>query len=168
MSFFLVTLHIIGKIPADEYNRPLPCILLEDSDDIILTSSVDKTLNYDEDFSYGDLDRGVIDGSGAEFWGIPGIGYIQLNEFRPNLLVMNRTTNVLIEYIVFRDAPLYTMNLVDMNELTIRYISIVARRSQYYGHGLIDLTAFNTDGIDVSGHNVHVHDSDIWNQVSCC
>lgn len=98
--------------------------------------------------------------------GIPGIGYIQLNEFRPDLLVMNRTTNVLIEYLIFRDAPLYTLHLVDMNVLTIRYISIVARRSDMDGHGLLDLTAFNTDGIDVSGHNVYIHDADIWNQVS--
>jgi polygalacturonase len=27
--------------------------------------------------------------------------------------------------------------------------------------------SFNTDGIDVSGHNVHVHDVSIWNQDDC-
>jgi polygalacturonase len=31
----------------------------------------------------------------------------------------------------------------------------------------LDCHRFNTDGIDVSGHNVHVHDVDIWNQDDC-
>jgi hypothetical protein len=29
------------------------------------------------------------------------------------------------------------------------------------------LFSFNTDGIDISGHNVHVHDVTIWNQDDC-
>ena len=30
---------------------------------------------------------------------------------------------------------------------------------------VIDMTAFNTDGFDVSGKNVWIHDCQIWNQV---
>ena len=30
---------------------------------------------------------------------------------------------------------------------------------------IIDMTAFNTDGFDVSGKNVWIHDCQIWNQV---
>ena len=30
---------------------------------------------------------------------------------------------------------------------------------------VIDMTAFNTDGFDVSGMNVWIHDCQIWNQV---
>ena len=53
----------------------------------------------------------------------------------------------------------------------------------YVGHGLVDLTAFNTDGFDVSGkelnccnhsqtldhlgRNVWIHDVAIWNQDDC-
>ena len=32
-------------------------------------------------------------------------------------------------------------------------------------HNIIDMTAFNTDGFDVSGRNVWIHDCTIWNQV---
>ena len=38
------------------------------------------------------------------------------------------------------------------------------RRSNWNSHNLVELTAFNTDGFDVSGRNVHIHDCDIWNQ----
>ncbi len=38
------------------------------------------------------------------------------------------------------------------------------RRSDWNSHNLVELTAFNTDGFDVSGRNVHIHDCDIWNQ----
>ena len=31
-------------------------------------------------------------------------------------------------------------------------------------HSLMELTAFNTDGFDVSGRDVHIHDCDIWTQ----
>ena len=34
-------------------------------------------------------------------------------------------------------------------------------------HSLTELTAFNTDGFDVSGEYVHIHDCDIWNQDDC-
>jgi len=32
------------------------------------------------------------------------------------------------------------------------------------GHNLIDMTAFNTDGFDVQGKNVWIHDCNVWNQ----
>ena len=42
-----------------------------------------------------------------------------------------------------------------------------ARRTNEDHHGLIDLTAFNTDGFDVTGRNVWIHDCTIWNQDDC-
>eukprot|EP01051_Picozoa_sp_SAG22_P010761 SAG22_NODE_987_length_6142_cov_3.152242_3_plen_183_part_00 len=41
------------------------------------------------------------------------------------------------------------------------------RRSNADGHGGVEMTAFNTDGFDVSGDNVHIHDCSIWNQDDC-
>ena len=35
------------------------------------------------------------------------------------------------------------------------------------GPGTIDTTAFNTDGFDVSGDHVYIHDCSIWNQDDC-
>lgn len=162
---------------TNHYDRPEPGILLDDSRDILISSP--EPYEYDGngddndsdneiiDSDYGRHKRGIVDGHGADYWGIPGIGYLQLVEFRPDLLVMNRTSNALIEYIIFRDSGLYTLHLHDMDNLKIRYTSIVARRTTDASHGGYDLSAFNTDGIDVSGNNVHVHDVDIWNQDDC-
>jgi hypothetical protein len=160
---------------VNHWNRPEPCILIEDSMNIIVTSP--EPANYNSkngneevkyvDYNYGSKKRGIIDGHGSDYWGVPFIGYLQLIEFRPDLLVMNRTSNVLIEYIIFRDAGLYTMFLLDVDNLEVRYTSIVARRTHDDGHSFLDLSAFNTDGIDVSGNDVYIHDVDIWNQDDC-
>lgn len=161
---------------VNHWDRPEPCILLEDSKNIVVTSP-DPAKNYNVqeqnmedgyiDYDYGIKKRGIIDGHGSDYWGVPFIGYIQLIEFRPDLLVMNRTSNVLIEYLILRDSGLYTMFLLDVENLEVRYTSIVARRTLEDGHSLLDLSAFNTDGIDVSGNNVYIHDVDIWNQDDC-
>eukprot|EP01047_Picozoa_sp_COSAG01_P064439 COSAG01_NODE_8526_length_2752_cov_29.698455_2_plen_476_part_00 len=46
-------------------------------------------------------------------------------------------------------------------------VHINNRRTNADGHGVIDETAFNTDGFDVSGDNVWIHDCSIWNQDDC-
>ena len=46
----------------------------------------------------------------------------------------------------------------------IRNCEISARRTDQDHHGIIDLTAFNTDGFDVDGKNVWIHDCTIWDQ----
>jgi hypothetical protein len=175
--------HRPNETYVNHYDRPEPCILIEDSEDIIISSpdpasssdsangNGDDNGNNDDEYfidtAYANAKRGIIDGHGSDYWGIPFIGYVQLIEFRPDLLVLNRTTNVLIEYLIFRDAPLYTLHLHDQENLEIRYTSVVARRTHDDGHNLYDLSAFNTDGIDVSGNDVYVHDVDIWTQDDC-
>ena len=42
-----------------------------------------------------------------------------------------------------------------------------AKRTDQDHHGIIDMTAFNTDGFDVSGRNVWIHDCSVWNQDDC-
>ena len=42
-----------------------------------------------------------------------------------------------------------------------------ARWDRQDKHDLLDLQAFNTDGFDVTGRNVYIHDSVIWNQDDC-
>jgi hypothetical protein len=159
---------------VNHWDRPEPCILIEDSINITITSPDPANNNAQEmdegyiiDYDYGIKKRGILDGHGSDYWGVPFIGYMQLIEFRPDLLVMNRTSNVLIEYLILRDSGLYTMFLLDVDNLEVRYTSIVARRTHDDGHSLLDLSAFNTDGIDVSGNNVYIHDVDIWNQDDC-
>ena len=111
--------------------------------------------------------EGRIDGNGPQWWGIPFWGYLQITEHRPYLMEFNRTTDLTISNLLFKDSPLYTMRLESVNQVEIHDISIISRRTNSELHTLLDLSAFNTDGIDVSGHNVWIHDVDIWTQDDC-
>jgi hypothetical protein len=49
--------------------------------------------------------------------------------------------------------------------LEVRHCDIVARRAPNSStHDAYDLTAFNTDGFDVTGNDVWIHDVNVWNQ----
>jgi polygalacturonase len=132
-------------------NDPSACLRIDGSHNVTVTSS----------------GRGLIDGRGPQWWGIPLIGFLEVKENRPRLVVFNQTKDLLIENIILQDSPYHTLYLEAVNRAEVRHISVVARRTEREGHSWIDLTAFNTDGIDVSGHNVHIHDVDIWTQDDC-
>jgi polygalacturonase len=51
--------------------------------------------------------------------------------------------------------------------LIVRHSDVSARITDIPWHGLIDMQAFNTDGFDVTGRNVHIHDCRVWNQDDC-
>jgi polygalacturonase len=108
--------------------------------------------------------EGTLDGNGKKWWGIPGIGYLIREENRPRLLRVNGGKNLLIENIFFKNSPYWTTNFNDMDGLEIRHSKIDARRTDKDGHDIVDMTAFNTDGFDVSGKNVWIHDCTVWNQ----
>lgn len=141
-----------ADLDIDKFPHPFPaCITVVNSRNITVTS------NY----------RGLIDGRGSQWWGIPMIGYLQTVENRPRLLRFNTTEDLLIEKIILQDSPYHTLYLDAVNRVEVRDMSIVARRTEEDGHTWVDLTAFNTDGIDISGTNVWVHDVDIWVQDDC-
>ena len=52
-------------------------------------------------------------------------------------------------------------------DVTTFLLSASARRTNEDHHGIIDLTAFNTDGFDVTGRNVWIHDCVVWDQDDC-
>lgn len=107
---------------------------------------------------------GTFDGNGAAWWGIPGIGYLVRGKDRPPLLVVDYANDFLLENMLFHQAPRFNFQSRGLNNATIRYCEVSARRTSEDSHGAIDSTAFNTDGFDVSGHNIHIHDSTVWNQ----
>ena len=72
--------------------------------------------------------------------------------------------DLLFENLIFKDSPRWTFLARNVDNLEIRYCEISARRTDDDHHGIIDLTAFNTDGFDVSGKNVWIHDCAVWNQ----
>jgi len=110
---------------------------------------------------------GSLDGQGATWWGIPGIGYLLRGENRPRLIEVKGGRDLLFENWYFKNSPYWTFWVHDVDGLEVRHCEISARRNDNDHHNIIDMTAFNTDGFDVTGRNVWIHDCVIWDQDDC-
>lgn len=130
----------------------MECIEFVNTTDIIITSSIN---------------RGILDGSGYIWWGELFLGYLIHEENRPRLLKITHSSNIVLEYILFIHSPYWTFWGFIVDNLIIRYCQIYNKRSMSEFHSLYDITAFNTDGFDVSGKNIHMHDLIIWTQDDC-
>lgn len=80
---------------------------------------------------------------------------------------MHNATDILVENIYFNRSAYWTTLFDDVARLEIRHCRIEARRSDADTHDVDNLGAFNTDGFDIAGRDVWVHDVDIWNQDDC-
>jgi hypothetical protein len=141
--------------PRDPHTRQVrECFFFEQLNYVTFTSSL----------THGK--KGVIDGSGVLWWGL--VEYLLIEENRPRLLSIYNSTNLLVENLLLKDSPYWTFFANDVANLEIRYTDVDARRRpdiQY--HDLSEMTAFNTDGFDVAGTNVWIHDCNIWNDDDC-
>ena len=109
--------------------------------------------------------KGTLEGNGAKWWGIPGIGYLERGENRPRLMQIDSGTDILVENLFFHNSPYWTFWADSAQNLEIRFSDIVAKRSADADtHNVYEMSAFNTDGFDVSGDNVWIHDVNVWNQ----
>lgn len=107
---------------------------------------------------------GTLDGSGARWWGVPGVGYLVRGKNRPPLMAVDNATRFVLERIRFLNSPRFNFISSGLQNATIRFCEVSARRTDADSHSPIDLTAFNTDGFDISGRNIHIHDCSVWNQ----
>jgi polygalacturonase len=110
---------------------------------------------------------GTLKGMGQNWWWWPFLGYHKFEEDRPRLLHIDRGTDILIKDILFLDSPYWTTELHGVERLEIDGCGISARRSNSDGHSMMDISAFNTDGFDISGHDVYVHDCNCYAQDDC-
>lgn len=134
--------------PRDESGNVYECFHFYNFTDVLFTSSSVGTLN----------------GNGLRWWGIPGLGYLHYTENRPRLFHVDDSMNLVVENILFLDSPYWTFLVSGVDGLEVRHSEISARRTNFENHTLIDMTAFNTDGFDVTGKNVWIHDCTIWCQ----
>ncbi|RYH29912.1 hypothetical protein EON65_06860 [archaeon] len=125
------------------------CIYLTDIEKVVFTSS----------------GKGTLDGNGTEWWG--AIKFLKYQEDRPRLMHILRSKDVLVENLLFKNSPYWTFWSEESDGLLIRHSDVDARWTNADKHTMIDLQAFNTDGFDVTGKNVHIHDCNIWNQDDC-
>ena len=139
----------IRRWPRGADGRVLPCLCLEDLRHVTLTSATGG---------------GVLDGNGKRWWGVPGLGYLVRGEDRPRLLEIRGASEVLVERLSLVNAPYWTFWAHGVDGLEVRHTQIDARRTEAERHDLLDMTAFNTDGFDVSGARVWIHDCRIWCQ----
>jgi len=109
--------------------------------------------------------KGTFDGRGREWWG--AARYLDIAENRPRIMHIKYSSNILVENLLFKDSPYWTFWAEYSDGLVIRYSDVDARITEADKHTLLDLSAFNTDGFDVTGKNVHIHDCNIWNQDDC-
>ena len=58
---------------------------------------------------------------------------------------------MLVENLLLKDSPYWTTLFEQVSDLEISGCGVVARRTGAEAHGLIDITAFNTDGFDLAG-----------------
>ena len=92
---------------------------------------------------------------------MPLVGYLMHAENRPRLLRVQKSTDILVENLLLNNPPFWATKFHDVRRLEIRWVGINARRTAAHGHPLIDLTAFNTDGFDISGQHIWIHDCEI-------
>eukprot|EP00043_Microstomoeca_roanoka_P003609 m.44775 g.44775 ORF g.44775 m.44775 type:complete len:440 (+) comp12130_c0_seq1:309-1628(+) len=129
--------------------RVYECMQLENVVNLTLTSS----------------GKGTIDGHGHVWWG--AVEYLLIGENRPKMLYIHNASGLFFENILFKNSPYYHVMAEDVEDVVIRYCDVDARRDKAQKHDLFDLTAFNTDGFDIAGRNVHIHDCNIWNDDDC-
>ncbi len=142
----------IDQWPRNENGDVLECIHLKVVERVKITGS----------------GSGVLDGAGQKWWGVPGVGYLVREENRPRLLHVERGSHVLVENIFLKDSPYWTFLAEHVKHLEIRYSKIDARRTSSSSHDILDLTAFNTDGFDMSHcDDVYIHDCSVINQDDC-
>ena len=88
-------------------------------------------------------------------------------EDRPRLFSLVNATNVKVENWHFLQSPYWTFTAFDVAGLEISHCAIDNRITKDDSHGIWNLDAFNTDGFDVAGRDIHIHDCTVWNQDDC-
>ena len=109
--------------------------------------------------------RGTLDGSGSSWWGY--INYLLHGEDRPRLFSLLNATDTLVERWTFRNSAYWTFTAFDVLNLEIFNCHISNRVNDDDKHDISNLAAFNTDGFDVAGKNIYIHDCTVWNQDDC-
>jgi polygalacturonase len=109
--------------------------------------------------------RGTLYGSGESWWGY--IQYLIHGENRPRLFALFNATDVLVEHWSFLQSPYWTFTALDVARMEIRHCTIDNRINHHDSHDVSNLDAFNTDGFDVAGRDIHIHDATVWNQDDC-
>lgn len=100
---------------------------------------------------------GVMDGQGWEWW----LGFYkgEVSRRRPTMIEIDNSVDVLIEQITMFNSPRFHIYCDNVLRLEVRYITIWVEADSGGG----DVFPYNTDGVDFSGKDIHIHDLIISN-----
>eukprot|EP00924_Labyrinthula_sp_SR-Ha-C_P014892 maker-scaffold_9-snap-gene-1.36-mRNA-1 protein AED:0.19 eAED:0.21 QI:0/0/0/1/1/1/2/0/591 len=108
---------------------------------------------------------GIINGNGMYWWNYPVFGYLKHLENRPRILRVINSEDIKFHNLLLINSPFWTTLFENVTNVETFEVEIINKRTNNLGdHGLFDLSAFNTDGLDFTGRNVHVHDCTIYTQ----
>ncbi len=139
--------------PRSSNGRVLECLDFTYLEDVTFTSPG------------GANNRGTLNGNGEVWWG--AIQFLLHQEDRPRLFHIAKSKNILFEKFRLINSPYWTFWAENSDVLEVRDSEIDVRWDRRDSHTYIDLQAFNTDGFDVTGQYVHIHDVKIWNDDDC-
>jgi len=89
--------------PRRQDDSVLECLSFTNAENVTFTSS----------------NKGVFQGNGDTWWGIPGVGYLERTENRPRLFHMDTCKSVLVENIRFLQSPYWTFTANSMDGLEV-------------------------------------------------
>lgn len=135
--------------PRQADGRVLECWYLSNLNNVTFTSS----------------GTGTLDGSGEGWWGY--ISYLLIGENRPRLLHIYNSSDLLVENLLLKQSPYWTFFANDVNGIEVRHSAVEVHRDNATDHDWYNMGAFNTDGFDIAGANVWVHDVTVWNDDDC-
>lgn len=118
------------------------------------------------------LGKGMIHGQGVTWWDT--IIFTKKLKARPaKLVVIQRTENIFVEGIRLKDSPSWTLAMHDVKNAEISHVKITVDREKLKqnlvtaplpnGVGMLNAASLNTDGIDIAGTDIWVHDCKIQN-----
>lgn len=155
--------------PRSEDGSILECMQFAGLESSILTTLGNDTSN-----------RGTLEGGGVYWWDLQNI-----NNDRPRLLSIQKSTDLVLERWRFSDSPFWSVWAQDSNGLVVRNCDAITSIAQYHpeDHGFVyrifrwfwvwiltrfrfttfltrlnTYRALNTDGFDFSGSSVYGHD----------
>merc|ERR1711865_1319567 len=80
---------------------------------------------------------GLLNGNGAAWGGIPGIGYLERGKNRPPMMNIKDAQDFLLEHINFVQAPRFNFGSGGLRNATIRYCHVDSRRTSADSHGAV-------------------------------
>eukprot|EP00040_Diaphanoeca_grandis_P037146 m.240610 g.240610 ORF g.240610 m.240610 type:complete len:668 (-) comp33765_c0_seq1:80-2083(-) len=136
--------------PKTDEGKVMDCLSFDNLENVRFTSS----------------GKGTLDGNGKDWWG--SLNYMTYQEDRPKILFVGDSQGLIVENLLLKDSPFWTLDFQDVIDVTIRYCDVDVRfNADATAHDEVELQAYNTDGFDIAGENVHIHDCNIWNSDDC-